>query len=232
MSRKKILIAEDDVLISEELKFILIEFGYDVVGIAEDFAAAKDIIDRTPLDFAILDINLHGKEEGFSIASYLEKSSSIPFIFLTSYSDSGTLEKAAKYQSNYYITKPFRKEQVFATLKMAFSRNINKSHYILIKQGGKSQKISTTDILWIRADGVYIELRTKQKRILLRTSLKSFLEEHKVSSFVRIHRSFAVNIQHVESISNSFVFIADEQFPISRSKKNDVEFAFNNYKNQ
>ena len=65
------------VLISEELAATLEDYGYQVVGIAEDYEAAVKIIDSKPIDIAILDIKMHGKEQGFDIAAYLaEKSKS------------------------------------------------------------------------------------------------------------------------------------------------------------
>ena len=86
MNKTKILIAEDDVLISEELSDILIGLGYDVVGIAEDYEAAVNILEVTPPDIAILDINMQGREQGFEIATYLNEIASVPFLFLFCFS--------------------------------------------------------------------------------------------------------------------------------------------------
>jgi len=223
---KKVLIAEDDVLISEELNDILINAGYEVVGIAEDFETAVEIIDSTPPEIALLDINMDGKEQGFDIAHYLNQTISIPFIFISSYSDSKTLQQAGDLVPCSYITKPFSKEQVISAIKIACSSPKEAKEHIVISDGSKDMKVNLDDILWIKADGVYIELQTTKTKILLRTSIKSFLDNYKTIKFTQIHRSYLVNMNAITSVSNNYVTIGNMKLPMSRSCKEDTINAF------
>ena len=230
MTKKKILIAEDDVLISEELKDILINFNYNVVGIAEDYESAVRIIESNPPDIALLDINMQGKEQGFEIASYLNKRLSIPFLFISSYSDSQTLNNAADLNPSGYISKPFSKEQVHSAITIALASKKETQEKIIIKNGLKIYKINVEDILWIKTDGIYIELETKQKKIVLRTSLKLFVEQYITIKLIQIHRTYAVNIKNISSISSKFIVINNIKLPLSRSYKDALFSLF--YKNE
>lgn len=163
--KTRILIAEDDVLISEELAGILEDYGYEVAGIAEDYEVAVEIIKAKPIDIAILDINMHGREQGFDIAAYLAEHTDTPYLFLSSYSDIKTLTKAGTLLPKSYITKPFKKEQIYSAINVILASQVKTS--ILIKEGIKKVKILIDDILWVKAEGMYIELKTKkQKKII------------------------------------------------------------------
>ena len=226
MNKTKILIAEDDVLISEELSDILIGLGYDVVGIAEDYEAAVNILEVTPPDIAILDINMQGREQGFEIATYLNEIASVPFLFLSSYTDTKTLDKAATHNPLSYITKPFSKTQISSSLKVAIASQ-KANQQIVVKDGGKKTSVNIKDILYLKADGIYTELHTTNKKMLLRTSIKSFEQEYPLIKLVRIHRSFAVNIKAIVSISTSEIQLPNTSLPISRSYKEEVHTVYN-----
>lgn len=232
MNGIKVLIVEDEVLISEELKGLLEEDGYEVVGIAEDFETALAIIEDINPDIALLDINLQNKDEGFRVASYLNNSLSVPYLFLSSYSDSKTLDKAVKLGPSSYITKPYTKEQVLSAVKV-LSTKIKPKEFILIKSEHQIQKVYVGDILWIKADDVYIEIRLKRSKIVLRTSIKRFLEEFSINNIVRVHRSYAVNLKHVDSVTAISVNVSGKKLPLSRLNKKPVQEAFlmlkNNY---
>ena len=91
----KVLIAEDDVLIAETLKSYLIEFGYSVSEVVSSLEEFKQEIEQD-VDFCFLDIRMHGKDLGFELAEYLNEHSSIPFMFLTSFSDVETIQEKIK----------------------------------------------------------------------------------------------------------------------------------------
>lgn len=233
MESLNILIAEDDVLISEELCDILNEFGHRVVGIAEHYDAALKIINSSnvQIDIALLDIRMQGKEEGLEIAAYLKANHNIPYMFISSYSDSKTLEKVGKLTPSQYITKPFSKNDVRIATEILASSLKSGARSIILKEGSKSHKVDVNDLLWIKADGVYIEIHTLHKRIVLRTSIKSFLEEYQLYNLVRTHRSYVVNIEHVKVMSSNSLTIHGTQLPIARGHRSEVASAFHSFIN-
>ncbi|MGB0886698.1 MAG: LytR/AlgR family response regulator transcription factor, partial [Vicingaceae bacterium] len=92
---------------------------------------------------------------------------------------------------------------------------------------GKKTSVNIKDILYLKADGIYTELHTTNKKMLLRTSIKSFEQEYPLIKLVRIHRSFAVNIKAIVSISTSEIQLPNTSLPISRSYKEEVHTVYN-----
>ena len=134
------------------------------------------------------------------------------------------MTKAGELLPKSYITKPFKKEQIYSAINVILSSQAQ--NFILIKDRFEKVKILIEDILWIKAEGMYIELKTRKRKKLIRCSLKSFLDEYGINGLLQVHRSYLVNLNNVNSISNSFVVIEGEKIPISRSLKKEVYSAF------
>jgi len=121
MSKLRILIVEDEPVIAENISMYLDNADFEVSGIAYDSLEAKDqLITNTP-DAAILDVNLESDEDGIDIAGYINEKLQLPFLFLTSYSDKETLERAKKVKPSGYIVKPFNEKTLLASLEIAIS---------------------------------------------------------------------------------------------------------------
>lgn len=121
MSKLRILIVEDEPVIAENISMYLDNADFEVSGIAYDSLEAKDqLISNTP-DAAILDVNLESEEDGIDIAGYINEKFQLPFLFLTSYSDKETLERAKKVKPSGYIVKPFNEKTLLASLEIAIS---------------------------------------------------------------------------------------------------------------
>jgi two-component SAPR family response regulator len=90
----QILIVEDELIIAEDISNMLQKMGYDVIGIAMDFDEAVTILENNKPDLILLDINLNGKSDGIDLANVINGKCKIPFIYITSYSDASTLERA------------------------------------------------------------------------------------------------------------------------------------------
>ena len=121
MSKLRILIVEDEPVIAENISMYLDNADFEVIGIAYDSLEAKDqLITNTP-DAAILDVNLESEEDGIDIAGYINEKFQLPFLFLTSYSDKETLERAKKVKPSGYIVKPFNEKTLLASLEIAIS---------------------------------------------------------------------------------------------------------------
>jgi len=129
----RILIVEDEPLIARNLQQILLAKKYVVSGIVYDQVLAIDKLAQKETDLVLLDINLNGKFSGLDIAEILFKKYRLPFIFITSYADQKTLEKAKTFQPSGYIVKPFDEKEIYAAIEVAwynFQRN-KKQHLSL-----------------------------------------------------------------------------------------------------
>lgn len=128
MSEFKILIVEDEPIIAKNIAVYLNNSDFMVSSIAyDDEEALFQLKHHTP-DAVILDINLDSERDGIEIAEYINKHSPVPFLFLTSYADKDTLERAKKVEPWGYIVKPFNEKTLLASLEMAISNYAQRSN--------------------------------------------------------------------------------------------------------
>jgi two-component system, LytTR family, response regulator LytT len=224
----KILIVEDELLIAEMLKEMLIDLGHDVIAIAKNVSSAQAELDkRNEIDFCFLDINLRSDKSGLDIAAIINEKYFIPFAFLTSYSDKSKISEALEYKPEAYLVKPFSEIDLFTTLELIKGRtalsNLEKEpQSIIIKDGTKNVKLTVDDILWLKSDNIYVEIKTTTKTHLIRNSLTQFLEEMNALCIERVHRTFAVNINHVNAITGQHIVIKETNIPLSRKYREDI----------
>lgn len=129
MNRIRVLIVEDEPLIAADIAGILERNDFLISAIVySQEEAMEELSERLP-DIALLDINLHGKMEGIDIAEKINKGYSIPFIFITSYSDKNTLDKAKHTEPAGYIVKPFNDAALYSTLEIALFNHAQKNKH-------------------------------------------------------------------------------------------------------
>lgn len=233
-SNFSIFIVEDELLIAEMLSENLMDLGYAVMGMAGDYHSAIQFFESgNKPDLCMLDINLGTQKSGFDVAELLREKYQIPFVFLTSYSDTNTIKLAVEYYPEAYLLKPFKTTDLITTIEIIRKRHSLKdsnSHQIVIKDGTSSVKINTRDIVWIKSDNIYVELKLPEKKILLRKSLEGILEELNLDYLVRVHRSFAVNLFHLTAVSGSNLHVGTDVVPVSRLHKENLLVHFKNFK--
>jgi len=120
-SKTKILIVEDDPIISHDIELILNKEGYEVVGRAYNATKAIDILASGTIDFVLLDIHLGRGENGIHVAGKINSQYKIPYIFLTSFSDKETLSAAMEHGPYGYLVKPFQEATLLSTVALALN---------------------------------------------------------------------------------------------------------------
>ncbi|MEP6513859.1 MAG: response regulator transcription factor [Parafilimonas sp.] len=128
MNEFKILIVEDEPVIAENIAMYLNNHDFVVSGIAYDDEEAKSQLIRNTPDAVILDINLDSPTDGIQIADYINKNFRLPFLFLTSYADKDSLERAKSVEPWGYIVKPFNEKTLLASLEIAISNFAQRSN--------------------------------------------------------------------------------------------------------
>lgn len=83
-------------------------------------------------------------------------------------------------------------------------------------------RLYTNDIYWIKADGNYCDIVCKGKAYTVCVNLKQFEERLGLSQFIRVHRSYLINLTHVTEFGERFIFIDDESIPIGRSHREEL----------
>lgn len=131
MSRHKILIVEDEPVIAENISLYLDNNDFEVSGIAYDAEEAFEQLKVNTPDAVILDINLESDHNGIDIARHINQRYRLPFLFLTSYSDKNTLERAKQVKPDGYIVKPFNERTLLASLEIAISNHAAENNHDL-----------------------------------------------------------------------------------------------------
>jgi DNA-binding NarL/FixJ family response regulator len=125
----KVLIVEDEPIIAKNISMYLNNNDFCVSGIAYDYEEAISQLQSATPDAVILDINLETSNDGIEIAESINSTYKIPFVFLTSYADRETLERAKRVEPGGYIVKPFNEKTLLATLEIAISNFAKKTNY-------------------------------------------------------------------------------------------------------
>ncbi|MEQ8414046.1 MAG: response regulator transcription factor [Imperialibacter sp.] len=216
----RILIVDDELMIAEMAREMLLELGYFVVGVAKNYAEALKYLEQAdPIDMAILDINLNETKSGIDLGQLLRDRFKIPFVYLTSYTDPETIRAAVDTAPSAYLIKPFSKSDLHATVEIIKIKKQQITKSIMVRLADVNIRVESKDILYIKSDNNYIEIFTQTKKYVHRQSLEGFLDEIQDSNFVRIHRSYAINLQKVEAINGRYVVINDEKISLSRTYK-------------
>ena len=112
---------DDEVIIADDLCSTLNTLGYDVLEPALSYKQAIETLDTESVDLAILDINLGGKKTGMDVAEYIQEHLRIPFIYLSSHTDTKTLELAKNTMPYAYLVKPYGATDVMTAIEIAFN---------------------------------------------------------------------------------------------------------------
>lgn len=126
MSKTRILVVEDESIVAKDIQKTLEKLGYEVPATASSAAMAYEKLEAVNPDLVFLDIKLKGEEDGIDIAGHIKERYNIPVIFLTSYVDQETLDRAKVTEPYGYIVKPFNESDLKTTVEMAlfkFSRD-------------------------------------------------------------------------------------------------------------
>ena len=241
MHRAKIGIVEDELLISNYIKNILEAKNYKVPEACKNYREAVDMLETEKPDLVILDIRLEGENDGVAVAEYIRENSDIPFIFETSKNDDSTLERVLKVKPSAFLTKPFQEKDLLIAIELALHNFSNQTtsisargtdNYVIkdsffVKDGQQFHKIRFDQVFYIEGDGAYIALYTEKKKFLIRGSIAACLEKMNSNKFIRVHRSFAVNIDKIDCIVASYLIINEQQIPISKNFREELFAAMN-----
>ncbi|MEM7551857.1 MAG: LytTR family transcriptional regulator DNA-binding domain-containing protein [Bacteroidota bacterium] len=232
MEQLNIHIVEDEKLIGESLQEILDCLGHSTVAISTSAEEALEVLSKNSPDLILLDIQIKGDKDGVELAGIIQKKYDIPFIFTTAFADSATIERA-KEQSPYgYVVKPYGLKDIqvaieiamnnfekFQEMKSTDSEALAANKNLYLKVDYRLVKVDEEDILWIEAKGDYAVFKTKTKSYVVHTTLRNVEEKLTQSRFLKVHRSFIVNMDHVVDIEDSNLLIEKKIIPVSRANK-------------
>lgn len=222
MNPLSIYIVEDEPLIVSTIETALLKQGYKVLGDAEDvISAIKDIRTLQP-DLILIDIQLEGDQDGVDLALELDKDQ-FPYLFLTSQTDPETISRVKTTHPLGYIVKPFTESGLRSNIELAWHEYKSKhTDFIMLKSEGRLHKINQNSIFYLKAFDNYCYVYTATKNHLVPHTLKYMAEQLNKNLFIKTHRSYWVNVQHIESVGVNELVLKTEPIPISASRKSLV----------
>lgn len=200
----------------------------ELVGTCKNGMEAFQRLQQQSIDLLFLDINMP-ELTGISLAKALEKP--IQVIFTTAYREYAL--DGFEVQALDYLLKPISFERflkaiqkytdLHPTEKTSFPKESNLApEAIYIRADRKMVKVDLAELLYVKSTGDYLKFHTSAKVWITRDSLSEYEEKLPKKSFLRIHRSFIINLQHIQSYTHEFIEIHNQALPISRSYKNEV----------
>ncbi|MGE8293306.1 MAG: LytR/AlgR family response regulator transcription factor [Sphingobacterium sp.] len=223
----KYIVIEDEPLARRGLVKLL--KGYDFLeclGMYGNTEDARMVMEEQPLDLIFLDINLP-EESGWDFAQFIP--AHIQIIFTTAYPNYA-LES---YELNAldYLLKPIAEDRLKKALdkavnhfqqKVAEKGAVSPTDHIFVKADRKLFRLELNEIQYIEAMKDYVMIHTKDKKLMVAMNIKTIFNQLPNTDFVRINKSFVVNLNKVESVDNHWVTIAGFEMPLGASFKDDL----------
>lgn len=117
--KKRILVVEDEGLVAEDLKDMVLGFGYVVPGIAKTGEMAIALAGEHQPDLILMDINLIGEMDGITAGGEIRSRWGIPIIYVTAFASQAIIDRAKITGPSGYILKPFNERQIHTTIEIA-----------------------------------------------------------------------------------------------------------------
>jgi DNA-binding LytR/AlgR family response regulator len=239
---KKVLIVEDEFSIALDLELYLQELGYQVVGIADHYEQAIEMMQTQKPDIILMDIHIKGAKTGIEVAKTAHQNHHIPVIFLSALADSITIDDAMQTEPFGYLTKPFKeidlrnllaiashqsellklKEQELMPLWREDTQKVSFQDTFFVKDKSKLIAVRVADILWIEALENYSVIMLKEQKIIANMLLKDIAEKLPPTHFFRVHRSYVIALDKIRKLEDGYIYITDTPIPLSKGHREEL----------
>ena len=195
------------------------------VGTASSAIAASDVLKRDPIDLIFLDINM----PHLTGIDFVRLTENLPLvIFTTAYPDYAL----AGYELNVvdYLLKPFSFDRFYrAVTKARGLFELRRStpvaapqpEYLMVRVEYSTVRIEIDDILFVEGLKDYVKIVTCNKNYVTKISLKKLEEKLPSGRFRRVHKSFIVNLERMQSFENNHLVIGSHRIPLSSQHRED-----------
>lgn len=235
-----ILIVEDDLSFALELEMLVQEIGYQVAGVVDNSASALEIIYSERVDFILMDIEIKGRMTGLELGKKL-RPIKIPILYITSFGNEAHYEEAQKSNIVGYLVKPIDKYTLRTAISLAVGQlyALQKEsktgqsaeefifeNYLFLKKNNVYHKVSEHDIMIVEGADDYVNICLQDGRtFLLRKTMQIMARILSESMFVRVHRSYLVNVAAIEhlDIQENYISVCGKKIPLSRHRRMELE---------
>ena len=216
------LIVDDDIIASTVIKhFVDNTEGLTVIDVLTDGIQASNYIRKHEgeIDLIFLDIELPGMN-GMEL---LESNKNLPPVILVTPKEKYAAA-AFNFKVVHYLVKPVEYSKFLSAIDRVMQtstqaeKDLNEA--IFIKENGVLSKIMRNEILYIEALGDYVKIHLKGKVHTINSTMKNFedkLKQHR--QFIRVHRSYLINLDFLENFDNETAIVAGKIIPIGAKFK-------------
>jgi len=212
---------------TQRLAIVKLVKSHPALNLVADYASAletnKDLKNHQ-VDLIFLDIEMPDLT-GFELMDILDTKPQI--IVVTGKTDYAF--KAFDYDATDYLQKPITTERFNTAVNKALEHQKLKldmfdaeGEHMMIKSKHKKHKVYIKDIKWVEALGDYIKLVTEDNGFIILSTMKDFEKELPEGRFLRIHKSYIVNLGKIERFSSKAVEIGESKIPLSRNQKTQL----------
>lgn len=212
------IIIDDDEISRISLKHLISQVPYlNPIGEYPNASDSLSAINDKNVDLMLLDIELPGLS-GIDFIKGLKKP---PLTILVTSKKEYAVEA---FECNVidYLVKPIPVDRFFKAMERAkdifdnYKKNLVTSgpDHLFVKVSGTLIKIDTKDILWVEAMGDYISVYTSQKKHTIHSTMKSIENKLSPDKFIRVHRSYIVSIDNINSIDDNTILINKQLIPV------------------
>jgi len=197
----------------------------EVVGTAHSAIAAKAILQEKPVDLLFLDIQMPDLT-GLELLRMLKNPPAV--VLTTAYSEFAL--EGYELDVLDYLLKPIEFGRFYKAVSKAVGSpqstvhslpQANLEDYFFVKTDHQIVKVNFADILFIESLREYVRIHTPTQRIVARLAMQRLEEELPSAKFIRIHRTYIVNIDAVQRIEGNTLHIGKEQLPVSKGKREE-----------
>ncbi|MFN8253048.1 MAG: response regulator transcription factor [Ferruginibacter sp.] len=237
-NRLNCIIVEDEPLAAEILKDYIAELpALHLVAHCSDAIMALDILKSYKIDLVFLDIHLP-KLKGFEFLNTLENR---PDVIITSAFHEYAL-KGFEYNVVDYLLKPVEFTRFLLAVNKVLGRQkpqqpqqivqhiLPERKFMFFNVGKKNIRIFLDEINYVESVREYVKVFYNTKFIITKIKIGDMEQLLPPSHFIRIHRSFIVNLSRIESFSHFEIEVAGKQLPVSRSCKEKLHQIMQAYK--
>ena len=217
----RILICDDEVRYIQPLRKCLEQYmaEHNIPSeITETVAPQKILLSKEVYDIAFLDIQMENVD-GLTLAKELrQRNRKTALFFITNYE--GYQDNAMDLQALRYFKKPFEPDRLIAGLDKALEYIDGAYVDVFLYSGGVQQRVLVDDILYLTLDGRKVAIQTAKSRFLVTGKLEEWIERFPHTFFRQPHKSFLVNLHHVERYAYSELQMSDgTRIPIAPKKQ-------------
>lgn len=215
------IIVDDEPLAREGMLLLLQDIGLVTVkGCFNGVKKAREYMEQNPVDLVFLDIQMPGMT-GLEFASSIPRETLV--IFTTAYSQYAL--NSYEVEAIDYLVKPIIMERLEKAIQKAFTyhsllkgqgstmENLEKD-YMLIKSERRFHKIAYNDIRYIEGLKDYVVIYLEDSKIVTAMNLKTIHGHLNQQAFVRVSKSYVVNLKHIDSFDNHTVYIKSSEIPV------------------